>query len=133
MRERSSLSLGDIQSVLTNFVETMREILFNGQSVNIQGFGIFSLKARTKSAKTPEECGISNIKSVTIRFRPSVSIKPDLACTRAGEQLKFYEVKTQTPADAQAKPTTPTAPAIPAAPAAPEGGNDGNGNVDEEC
>ena len=35
MKEKSSLSLGDIQSVLTNFVEAMRAALFDGKSVNI--------------------------------------------------------------------------------------------------
>ena len=36
MKEKSSLSLGDIKSVLTNFVEAMRTSLYNGQSVNIR-------------------------------------------------------------------------------------------------
>ena len=35
MKEKSSLSLGDIQSVLTNLVEAMRTALFDGKSVNI--------------------------------------------------------------------------------------------------
>ena len=48
MKEKSSLSSGDIKSVLTNFVEAMRTSLYNGQSVNIRDFGVFSLSARTK-------------------------------------------------------------------------------------
>ena len=32
MKEKSSLSLGDIQSVLTNLVEAMRAALFDGKS-----------------------------------------------------------------------------------------------------
>lgn len=43
IRNVSSLSKGDIQSVITNFVETMRESLYAGQSVNIKDFGVFSL------------------------------------------------------------------------------------------
>ena len=43
MKEKSSLSLGDIQSVLTNLVEAMRTALFDGKSVNIHDFGVFSL------------------------------------------------------------------------------------------
>ena len=31
MKEKSSLTLGDIQSVLTNFVEAMRSTLYGGQ------------------------------------------------------------------------------------------------------
>lgn len=45
MKEKSSLTLGDIQSVLTNFVEAMRSTLYGGQSVNIKNFGVFSLSA----------------------------------------------------------------------------------------
>ena len=43
MKEKSSLTLGDIQSVLTNFVEAMITTLYSGQSVNIKNFGVFSL------------------------------------------------------------------------------------------
>ncbi|MDR0972709.1 MAG: DNA-binding protein, partial [Prevotellaceae bacterium] len=39
MKERSSLSYGDIQNVLTNFVEVVRTMLYDGQSVRIQDFG----------------------------------------------------------------------------------------------
>ena len=42
MKEKSSLTLGDIQSVLTNFVEAMITTLYSGQSVNIKNFGVFS-------------------------------------------------------------------------------------------
>lgn len=35
IRNVSSLSKGDIQSVITNFVETMRESLYAGQSVQL--------------------------------------------------------------------------------------------------
>ena len=45
MKDKSSLSLGDIQSVLTNYVEAMRAALFDGKSVNIRDFGVFSLSA----------------------------------------------------------------------------------------
>ena len=44
MKESSSLTLGDIQSVITNFVGAMRRELFNGRSVNIDNFGVFSLR-----------------------------------------------------------------------------------------
>jgi len=51
MKEKSSLTLGDIQSVLTNFVEAMITTLYSGQSVNIKNFGVFSLSARTAGCK----------------------------------------------------------------------------------
>ena len=48
MKDKSSLSLGDIQSVLTNYVEAMRAALFDGKSVNIRDFGVFSLSAHER-------------------------------------------------------------------------------------
>lgn len=92
MKERSSLSLGDIQSVLTNFVEAMRAALFDGKSVNIRDFGVFSLSATTLGADTKDECTMKNIKSVNINFRPSSSVRPNLTSTRAGEKIEFLDL-----------------------------------------
>ena len=86
MKEKSSLSLGDIKSVLTNFVEAMRTSLYNGQSVNIRDFGVFSLSARTKGVDT-------EIMAVKINFRPSSSVRPNLTSTRAGDRIEFIDIK----------------------------------------
>lgn len=94
MKEASSLSLGDIKSVLTNFTECMRTLLYTGQSVNIRDFGVFSLGAKTVGSDTEKECGVKNIQSVKINFRASTSVKPNLTATRAGEKIKFYDIKT---------------------------------------
>lgn len=64
MKEKSSLTLGDIQSVLTNFVEAMITTLYSGQSVNIK-----------------------------INFRPSSTVRPDIAATRAGQKIDFYDLE----------------------------------------
>lgn len=94
MKEKSSLSLGDIQSVLTNFVEAMRTSLYNGQSVNIQNFGVFSLSARTLGSETEKDCTAKSIQSVKINFRASSSVRPSLTSTRAGEKIEFLDLKT---------------------------------------
>lgn len=93
MKEKSSLSLGDIQSVLTNLVEAMRAALFDGKSVNIRDFGVFSLSARTIGVATKEECTTKNIKSVRINFRPSSSVRPNLTSTRAGDKIEFLDLE----------------------------------------
>ena len=54
MKENSSLSKGDILSVIANFVECMRKNLYNGHSVNIRDFGVFSLSARTEGCGNGE-------------------------------------------------------------------------------
>ena len=92
MKDKSSLSLGDIQSVLTNLVEAMRAALFDGKSVNIRDFGVFSLSATTLGADTKDKCTMKNIKAVNINFRPSSSVRPNLASTRADEKIEFLDL-----------------------------------------
>ena len=93
MKEKSSLTLGDIQSVLTNFVEAMITTLYSGQSVNIKNFGVFSLSARTAGVLDVKECTAKNIKAVKINFRPSSTVRPDIAATRAGQKIDFYDLE----------------------------------------
>ena len=59
MKEKSSLTLGDIKSVITNFVEALIDKLYGGQSVNIKDFGVFSLSARTVFYQALLERGFS--------------------------------------------------------------------------
>lgn len=93
MKEKSSLTLGDIQSVLTNFVEAMVATLYNGQSVNIKNFGVFSLSARTAGVTELKECTAKNIKAVKINFRPSSTVRPDITATRVGQKIDFYDLE----------------------------------------
>ena len=78
--------------MLTNLVEAMRAALFDGKSVNIRDFGVFSLSATTRGVETKEECTMKNIKSVNINFRPSSSVRPNLTSTRAGEKIEFLDL-----------------------------------------
>lgn len=96
MKEASSLSLGDIKSVITNFVTAMRRALYNGHSVNIADFGIFSLSARSEGSDTMAKCSVKNIRSVKINFRASSSVKPNLASKVAGEVMEFVDVEKMT-------------------------------------
>ena len=83
----------NIQSVLTNFVEAMITTLYSGQSVNIKNFGVFSLSARTAGVLDVKECTAKNIKAVKINFRPSSTVRPDIAATRAGQKIDFYDLE----------------------------------------
>ena len=93
MKEKSSLSLGDIKSVITNFVEAMRTALYDGKSVNVSDFGVFSLSARTVGTVLKEDCTVKSIKAVKINFRPSSSVRPNLTSTRAGDKLEFIDLE----------------------------------------
>ena len=94
MQRFSSLSQGDIKSVLDNFTETMLIALGTGVSVNITGFGVFTLTARSEGKDTKKECSAKCIKSVNINFRPSTSVKPALIGTRGANKLKFFCLDT---------------------------------------
>ena len=90
------VTLGDnatLQSVLTNFVEAMITTLYSGQSVNIKNFGVFSLSARTAGVLDVKECTAKNIKAGKINFRPSSTVRPDIAATRAGQKIDFYDLE----------------------------------------
>ncbi len=96
IKAKSSLSQGDIRSVLVNFVEVLRNLLFSGKSVNVENFGVFSLSCESDGVDKREECTAKNIRSLHINFRPSTSVRPDLSApaTRAdGEAIDFYDVE----------------------------------------
>lgn len=92
MKESSSLSIGDIKSVLANFVISMRRALYNGHSVNIAGFGVFRLTSHSEGADTADSCSVKNIKQVNISFRPSNSIRPSLTAKNEGDVMSFVDV-----------------------------------------
>lgn len=92
MKEASSLSVGDIKSVLANFVVAMRRALYNGHSVNIAGFGVFRLIAHCEGAETTDTCSAKNIKSVKIQFRSSASVRPSLTARNEGDVMSFVDV-----------------------------------------
>ena len=101
IKEMSSLSEGDIRSVLANFTECMRRALYNSQSVNIDGFGVFSLSARSKGAESPKEVQTANIRAVRINFRASTRIRPDLDAKNPADKMTFYNAEQQADAPAE--------------------------------
>ncbi|WP_455668770.1 HU family DNA-binding protein [Phocaeicola sp.] len=92
MKESSSLSLGDIKSVLTNFVTAMRRSLYNGHSVNISGFGVFNLSAHCEGRSTLDLCTVKDIKSVRITFRAASNVRPNPTSRVTGEQMNFVDL-----------------------------------------
>lgn len=95
MKEASSLTLGDIQSVISNFVIALRRELFAGHSVNIKDFGVFSLSATTEGSDKKEDCQSTKIKSVRILFRAAGSIRPSVVATRSEDRMDFVDLESQ--------------------------------------
>ena len=81
MKDRSSLSVGDIKSVIQNFVDKMKEQLLEGKSVNIEGLGVFMLAARSKS-----------VESIRIFFQANKELRVTKTATRADEKLDLISL-----------------------------------------
>jgi predicted histone-like DNA-binding protein len=72
---RSALSLGDVQSVLSNLVEILPVFLRLGQTIKLEGFGSFRISVTSDGTETAEELSARNVKSVKMVFLPSVELK----------------------------------------------------------
>jgi len=74
---RSSLTRGDIENVLTNFLEELPTFLKLGMSVQLGEFGTVRLNLSGTGAEKPEAFNASTIAAKVI-FTPSVEMKNDL-------------------------------------------------------
>ena len=77
MQGYSSLSIGDIKSVIQNFVEKMKEQLLEGKSVNIEGLGVFMLTACSKGADAAKDVNAKSVDSVRIFFQANKATRAD--------------------------------------------------------
>ena len=118
MQDRSSLSIGDIKSVIQNFVEKMKEQLLEGKSVNIEGLGVFMLTARSKGAKS--------VDSVRIFFQANKELRVTKTATRADEKLDLISLD-----EYLKKISVTVSPEDPEKPDEGEGGGDEGGGSGE--
>jgi predicted histone-like DNA-binding protein len=77
--ERSSLSRGDVHSVLEHLVDLFPQYLTNGQTIALGALGNFRLSAQSAGKQNPDDFSVRDIKGLRILFKP-------------GKQLQ-YEVK----------------------------------------
>jgi predicted histone-like DNA-binding protein len=82
----SSLSRGDVSSVIENLLDTVPKYLLMGKSVNLGGLGTFRLSFSSKGVVKPEEFNTSLVKGAKIIFTPSVELKNSL------KGLKFEKI-----------------------------------------
>ncbi|GHT80127.1 hypothetical protein FACS1894130_10770 [Spirochaetia bacterium] len=75
---RSALSLGDVQSVLSNLMEVMPIFLKLGQSIKLEGFGTFRISVTSDGMATPDELNAHHVKGVKLVFLPSMELKRNL-------------------------------------------------------
>jgi predicted histone-like DNA-binding protein len=75
---RSALSLGDVQSALSNLVEMFPLFLKLGQTIKLEGFGSFRISVASEGTDTAEELNAHHIKGVKLIFLPSTELKRSL-------------------------------------------------------
>ncbi|WP_321332452.1 HU family DNA-binding protein [uncultured Bacteroides sp.] len=118
--EKSSLTAGDVHSVIRNLMTVMREQLMNSRTVKLEGLGTFTVIANTqgKGVDKQEDVASNQIARLRVNFSPEYTRSPGTGgITRALYAGVEYERWAGT-----AAAETPE-----------EGdGNDGNGGGNEE-
>ena len=74
---RSSLTRGDIENVLSNFVDELPALLKDGFSVQLGEFGTMRLALASEGADTAETFNTNGI-APRVVFTPGTSLKKDL-------------------------------------------------------
>ena len=75
LSEVSSLSAGDVQNVIVNLIDQLPKWLMEGNSVKLDGFGIFRLSFSSEGEAIKEDVSADSIKDVYILFEPDIAIK----------------------------------------------------------
>jgi predicted histone-like DNA-binding protein len=78
IEQRSALSLGDVQSVLSNMVEVLPVFLKLGQSVKLEGFGTFRISVTSEGLAAADDLSTRQVKGVKIIFLPSTELKRNI-------------------------------------------------------
>jgi predicted histone-like DNA-binding protein len=72
---RSALSLGDVQSTLSNLVDVLPIFLKLGQTIKLEGFGSFRISVTSDGTATADELTAHHVKGIKIVFLPSRELK----------------------------------------------------------
>lgn len=92
MQDRSSLSVGDIKSVIQNFVDKLKEQLLEGKSVNIEGLGVFMLTARSKGEELAKDVCAKSVEGIRIFFQANKELRISKVATRVDEKLDLISL-----------------------------------------
>ena len=69
------MSAEDVEHVGKALIRQIRQTLTDGNSVKIDGLGIFYTTFKCEPANTPEECSVKKISKVNLRFRVANSLR----------------------------------------------------------
>lgn len=75
MVQNSSVSKATALAAVAALRQVFNNYVLNGHGVQIPQLGTFSLSAKTSAVATLKECGADCVKSLKIRFTPTVLLK----------------------------------------------------------
>lgn len=78
---RTSFSKADVIGMIETLVQMVPELLQDGHSVQLEGFGTFSLHVSGKGKEHPDKVTKRDITEVRMAFLPSKEIKNQLSRT----------------------------------------------------
>lgn len=83
--EKSSLTPGDVQSVVRNLMSAMREQLLNSRTVRLDGLGTFTMKARTqgRGVESADKVNPNQITALKCQFTAEYTRPAAIGTTRA--------------------------------------------------
>jgi predicted histone-like DNA-binding protein len=84
---RSSLTRGDTENVLNNFIDVMPAFLKMGASIKLGEFGTLRLNLVCEGVEADKQFTANNIKGTKVIFTPGVELKENL------RDIKFEESK----------------------------------------
>ena len=92
------MSAEDVVHVGKAIVRQMRQVMTDGNSVRLDGFGIFHTTFKCRATEAAKDCTVKNISRVNLRFKVDNSLRlanDSTATTRGGENNVSFELYTE--------------------------------------
>lgn len=92
------MSAEDVEHVGKAIVRQMKQTLTDGNSVRLDGFGIFHTTFRCRATEVAKECTVKNIEKVNIRFKVANTLRlvnDSVATTKGGPNNLVFELVSE--------------------------------------
>lgn len=93
-----AMSAEDVEHVGKALVRQMRQTLTDGNSVRLDGFGIFHTTFKCRATEAAKDCSVKNIERVNIRFKVANTLRlvnDSIATTRGGANNIVFELVSE--------------------------------------
>lgn len=94
------MSAEDVEHVGKAIIRQMRQTLTDGNSVQLDGFGIFHTTFRCRTSEAAKDCTVKNIERVNIRFRVANAfrlVNDSNATTKGAPNNIVFELVSEEP------------------------------------